>query len=72
MRAAGAVIMTAGVVIILNVPDLSGGTLAGALVFLLGLYVAGRAQEDREVRRVPFDSVDALVDQEAARMVPRG
>lgn len=72
MRAIGAAIMAGGVTIILNVPDLSGGTLAGALVFMAGLVVAGKAQEDRESHRVPFDSVDALVDQEAARMVDRG
>jgi hypothetical protein len=46
MRTMGALIMGGGVWVILGSPDLSGATLLGAVVFLLGLYVAQRAAAD--------------------------
>lgn len=45
----GLALMLGGVVLILSVPDLSGGTLLGALVFLLGLYLVQRVTSAREL-----------------------
>lgn len=66
MTAIGVALMGAGVWIILSVPDLSGGTLFGAALFLLGLWVLQRI-EPRPRR--PRDSTDAAVDTIAAGMV---
>lgn len=46
MRLAGAAIMAIGVWCILGNPDLSGATLLGSVVFLLGLWVAQHADAD--------------------------
>jgi hypothetical protein len=70
VRAIGAVLMLAGVWVILGSPELSGATLLGAVLFLLGLWVAGHAQADREHRTRPRDSTASAVDAQARDMVP--
>ena len=63
-----ALLMGAGVWVILGSPDLSGLTLLGALLFLLGLWVAHRVA-DRGTRYRPRDSTARAVDDIAAGMV---
>jgi hypothetical protein len=55
-----------GVWTILGTPDLSGGTLLGAFLFLLGLYIA-QSPRPRRVRH--RDSTARAVDAIAETMV---
>lgn len=71
MTVLAALLMGAGVWIILGTPDLSGGTLLGALLFLLGLWIAQRVGE-RGKRRRHRDSTARALDDIAAGMVDRG
>lgn len=67
MIVVGALIMAAGVWVILGSTDLSGATLLGAIVYLLGLWVAQHSQRERPP--LLRDSTDRAVDDQAAEMV---
>lgn len=61
-------LMIAGVWIILASADLSGSTLLGAVLFLLGLWIAQRVG-DRGARTRHRDSTARALDDIAAGMV---
>lgn len=63
----GVLLMGVGVGVILSAPDLSGFTVLGAVLFLLGLWIV-QAVAVRP-RRVPMDSTSRAVTEAAQRMV---
>lgn len=72
MTAIGVALMGAGVWVILGSPDLSGATMLGALLFLIGLTIVHRVQDAKQWRRAPRDSTDRAVEAQAEGMVDRG
>lgn len=55
---AGSLLMLGGVLVILSAPDLSGSTIGGAALFLVGLLIAQRRPRPRVRHR---DSTAAAV-----------
>lgn len=68
MTIIGALLMGAGVWVILGSPDLSGATVLGAVLYLLGLWIV-QGVASRVARQYPRDSTDYAVDDIAAGMV---
>ena len=70
MIAVAVFLMGAGVWVILGSADLSGATMLGAFLFLLGLWIAQRVG-DRAHRVRHRDSTARALDDIAAGMVDR-